>query len=137
MYIIEHGYLGLMWTGQNINNLKNNLGIKSHNKYVSKLLNPNNNHGNKHFWSYIKSKKKNQSGMPSLELHHQTFSDSQSKANILNDQFSSVFTTSSPDDCARSLDGVPYPTVPPIDVDVDGVTRLLHNLQPHKAPSPA
>jgi len=71
-------------------------------------------------------KEQEEIGIPSLELHHQTFSDSQSKANILNDQFSS-------DDHVKDLDGVPYPNLPSIDVDVDGVTCKL---QPHKAPGP-
>jgi len=52
--------------------------------------------------------------------------------NILYDQFASVFTTNSVSNCVVNLDGQPYPALPPIQVDVEGVINLLHN-QPHKA----
>ena len=42
------------------------------------------------------------------------------------------FTTSSPTHCVTD----PCHTLPPVDVDVKGVTRLLCNLQLHKAPGP-
>ena len=57
-----------------------------------------------------------------------------SKANILNNQFSSVFTTD--DDCSIMFDGHPYPNIPTIQIDTLGVTSLLCNLGPHKAPGP-
>ena len=109
---------------------------KAHDKYISDLLSPNHEHGNKRFWSYIKTKRKDQCSVPSLEVNHQTISDSQSKANILNDQFTSVFTTDSTTNRVANLVGQPYPTIPSVQVNVNGIINLLRNLKPHKAPGP-
>ena len=35
-----------------------------------------------------------------------------------------------------ALDGHPHPDMPPIHIDIAGVTTLLHNLDSHKAPGP-
>ena len=62
-------------------------------------------------------------------------SDSTSKANILNDQFVSVFTkedTSSLPDKGPS----PYPSMPNIKVNWKGVHKLLKRLKPFKATGP-
>ena len=45
-----------------------------------------------------------------------------------------VFTTD--DDCSTMFDGHPYPDIPTIQIDTLGVTSLLSNLDPHKAPGP-
>ena len=107
---------------------------KAHDTYVADLLTSNNGHINKRFWTYIKGKRNEQCGVPSLVKNHHTFSDNTSKANILNNQFSSVFTTD--DDCSTMFDGHPYPAIPTIQIDTLGVTSLLSNLDPHKAPGP-
>ena len=46
----------------------------------------------KNFWSFIKSKRCDNSSMAPLMKNGILHSDSESKANILNDQFTSVFT---------------------------------------------
>ena len=66
--------------------------------------------------------------------NHQTFSDNVSKANILNNQFSSLFTTDN--DCSSVLEGHSYPDISAIQIDTQGVINLLHNLDPHKASGP-
>lgn len=56
---------------------------------------------------------------------------------ILNKQFSSVFTIdNSNTSFLFALDGHPHPDVPPIHIDIAGVTTLLHNLDLHKVPGP-
>ena len=65
----------------------------------------------------------------------QTFSDNVSKANVLNNQFSSVFTTDN--DCSSVLEGHSYPDISAIQIDTQGVINLLHNMNLHKAPGPA
>ena len=107
---------------------------KAHDRYVADLLSPNSGHANKHFWTYIKGKRNEQCGVPSLVKNHQTFSDNVSKANILNNQFSSVFTTDN--DCSSICDGHPYSDIPAIQIDTQGIINLLHNLDLHKAPGP-
>ena len=107
---------------------------KAHDRYVADLLSSDNGYTNKRFWSYIKGKRNKQGGVPSLTKNHQTFSDNVSKANILNNQFSSVFTTDN--DCSSVLEGRSYPDISAIQIDTQGVVNILHNLDPHKAPGP-
>jgi hypothetical protein len=45
------------------------------------------------FWNYIKNKKKDRCRVATLKRNGLTFSDSRTKSNILNSQFSSVFTS--------------------------------------------
>jgi len=62
-------------------------------------------------------------------------SDPLDKANILNQQYQSVFTqedtTSIP-----TLDGNPSPTMPDIEVTTEGILSLLKRLNPNKATGP-
>jgi len=61
-----------------------------HNNYLANTL--NNHSGSKHLWSYIKSKKKYQTGVAPIRYNDQVYTNDQDKANILNQYFSSVFT---------------------------------------------
>ena len=58
---------------------------KTHNNYLADSL--NNFGGSKHLWSYIKSKKKDQTGIGSLHHNDEVYTDDQEKANILNQYF--------------------------------------------------
>ena len=61
------------------------------------------------------------------------------KAEILNKQFSSVFTTDSPDDfpdLKTWQKESSYPAIPDIKVSVEGVHKLLMEQNPHKAMGP-
>ena len=61
-------------------------------------------------------------------------SDNHSKANILNDQFKSVFTNE--DDTLPTLGPSNYPTIPDIQISQEGIIKLLQNIKTHKAPGP-
>ena len=99
---------------------------------MADLLTPNNDHTNKRFWTYIKEKETSNAELrTSFVKNHHTFSDNISKANILNNQFSPVFTMD--DDCSTMFDGHPYPDIPAIQINT---LRVLHDLDPHKAPDP-
>ena len=85
------------------------------------------------FWSYIKSKGQEFSGVAPLKNKAGFIqSDNLSKANILNDQFHSVFTnedhTHFPDKGPS-----PYPTMKNINISTKGVYKLLKTQHPHKA----
>jgi hypothetical protein len=57
------------------------------------------------------------------------------KANILNEQFKSVFTTESIDNIPNK--GVsPHPDIPPLTITTPGIRKLLDNINPHKASGP-
>jgi hypothetical protein len=87
-------------------------------------------------WSYIKSKGQEFIGVAPLK-NQQGFlkSDNQSKANILNEQFKSVFTnenhTNFPDKGPSS-----FPSMTNINITEHGVYKLLTNQKPHKATGP-
>jgi len=62
--------------------------------------------------------------------------DTKVKAGILNEQFASVFTSEPDDSPATHLEGGPFPNISPVVFTVTGITKLLQNLQTHKATGP-
>ena len=90
----------------------------------------------KHFWSYVKAKKQESTGVAPLKnedgfIH----SNSQSKAEILNAQFQSVYTKedlSSMPDKGPS----PYPSMDSILFNAKGVHKQLSQLNSRKATGP-
>lgn len=87
----------------------------------------------KRFWAAIKSKKKESTGMAPLKnkdgFQH---SDTTSKAEILNEQFQSVYTkenTSTMPDKGQNK----YPSMKDNVVNTKGVFKLLKVINPHKA----
>ena len=89
----------------------------------------------KRFWNFIKSCKKDSTGVAPLKKEGLTFFDSVNKANIMGDQFSSVFTqeeVSELPDLRQSR----TPSAPPIKVNTKGVLKLLKDIKPHKATGP-
>jgi hypothetical protein len=89
----------------------------------------------KTFWGYIKSLKKDASGIAPLKQDGVLISDAKGKADILNKQYASVFTeedtTSIPD-----LGPCPYPKMPTPVIQQIGVQKLLCNLNTNKAAGP-
>ena len=88
----------------------------------------------KRFWSFIKSKKCDNSGVAPLKRDGVAHSDSQVKANILNDQFSSVFTKEDTP-TIPSLGHSTHPDLARITVSEEGVQKLL-DLKIHSAAGP-
>jgi hypothetical protein len=90
----------------------------------------------KRFWSFIKSRGQEASGVPPLKNKSGFLkSDTPSKAEILNDQFKSVFT----DEDLTSMPNKgpsPFQPMPDIIVEQKGVTKLLKNLKTEKATGP-
>ena len=80
--------------------------------------------------SYIKSKRNDQCGIhiPTLEKGEKIYTDNLDKANILNEHFSSVFTIdNSPANNIPPLEGTPFPDIPPLHIEADGIKPLLCN----------
>ena len=105
------------------------------NNYISSLVDPNSNKVTKRLWSYIKSKRHENTGIGPLTFQGTTYTDSKDKANVMADYFSSVFTS---DDTTLlpEVNDTPLPGILPITVHVEGVAQLLTNIQPHKASGP-
>ena len=88
----------------------------------------------KKFWSYIKSLRVNTVGIPTLKKDGKLESENNLKAKILNDQFKSVFTQENPE--LPSVPDLSNPIMPDIKVSVEGVTKLLRDINPNKASGP-
>ena len=89
----------------------------------------------KPFWRYIKSRRQDNVGVSPLKKGPSLFSDSLSKAQILLEQFCSVFTR---DDDAPppEMKSPSSPTLNDLTIDVNGVAKLLRNINTSKAPGP-
>ena len=85
--------------------------------------------------SKLKKKRRDQVSIPSLEANGIIASDPQEKAELINQQFTSVFThenTSTLPDLGTS----PFNTIEVDNIYVDGVAKFLADLQGHKAHGP-
>jgi hypothetical protein len=89
----------------------------------------------KRFWSYIKNLRKEAAGVAPLKVNGQLISDTPGKADALNKQFQSVFTNEPAGDIPDKGPS-PHPTLSDITVTTSGISKLLHNLNPHKAAGP-
>ena len=97
------------------------------------------NKDTKPFWRYVKSQRQDNCGVAPLKspTSGELFSDSLSKAKILNKQFCSVFTSDQEDPYSDStLHGPPLPSIDTISFEVKGVEKLLNNLNPKKSQWP-
>ena len=63
---------------------------KAHDNYVQDIIIIDKN--NKKFWSYVKSQRKENTGIADLINNNKTISDPKGKANLFNEQFSNVFS---------------------------------------------
>ncbi len=91
---------------------------------------------NKPFWSYIKSQRQDTQGVSPLRKRGQLHSDAPTKANILSEQFKSVFTKDDPHTSTKQLPGAGFPHIPPLAVEQHGIEKLLRALNPKKASGP-
>ena len=71
-------------------------------------------------------------GIAPLEDGGHPHTDSQSNADILNNQFTSVFNIEDPN-IIPVPSGPPYPFMPDFVDNVCGMQKLLHNVKPNKA----
>ena len=65
---------------------------RAYNNYVMGLVDDSNN-VSKRMWTYVKSKRTNHCGVAPLKQNDETFNDPRDKAKILNNYFTSVFTS--------------------------------------------
>ena len=97
----------------------------------------------KRFWRFIKHQKQETQGVWPLKKDGKLVADPSEKANILNTQFQSVFSTSNPLSlkalCTSATnfikpDGTPNetPQMTPINITEEGVRRRLKGLNAHK-----
>ena len=111
---------------------------KAYWEYVENTITEENSH-NKKLWTFIKHRKTDSIDIAPLKENGILKDTPKEKAEILNNQFSSVFTTDNPadfPDLSRWQQDPECPEIAAIKIIVDGVTKLLTNLNQHKAMGP-
>jgi hypothetical protein len=99
------------------------------------MLEDDNTNNPKRFWSFIKSKRAESTGVVPLRKEEILCSNSNAKANISNDHFTSVFSYQLPGEVPTK--GVsPHSAIPDINITAPGVLKLLRNINPNKATGP-
>ena len=91
---------------------------------------------NKNLWKFIKSRKQDTTGTAPLIDQGITYSNDEDKANILNRQFCSVFTSENNNIPPTPVPNVKVPIMPDIVITERGVEKLLSELNPQKAAGP-
>ena len=100
------------------------------NNAVQEGLDKNNS---KPFWNYVKSKKRDNIGTAPLKSKGSLVTDSKSKAEILINQFASVFTRHT----IPTSDSAPkFNSIEDLEISTPGVEKLLSNINPSKSPGP-
>ena len=79
---------------------------------------------NKNFWKYIKSRRKDNIGVAGIQENGVLHQDSETKANLLNKQFQSVFTKEDPKEKLPTLPQSNYPSI----INIEGIEKLLKNI---------
>ena len=112
-------------------------GIRQeHDKYLQDIITGDMKENSKRFWTYIKHKKQDSNGISSLKkADGLLYSDSPTQAEILNQQFHSVYTKENTTNIP-SKGPSPHTSMPSIRVSVNGVRKLLRGLKIHKATGP-
>ena len=84
---------------------------------------------------YIKNTRKDNTGVSPLRKDGILIDDTKQKAEILNEQYHSVFTV---DDIGEKIPTLSdnYPNMPHINIKTEGVEKLLKNMDPSKATGP-
>ena len=103
------------------------------NDTIQKGLDDNNT---KPFWRYVKSRRQDSVGVAPLKEMGQLLNDSKDKAQILVDQFKSVFTQHKNDSFLPEVKKKAKTPIPPIRITTQGVEKLLNNINTSKATGP-
>ena len=93
----------------------------------------------KKLWTFIKHRKTDSIDIAQLKENGLLKDTSREKAEILNTQFSSIFTTDDPSDFPDQTPwhkDLRHPEITDIQISEDGVEKLLKDLNPHKAMGP-
>ncbi|XP_072020312.1 uncharacterized protein [Amphiura filiformis] len=107
----------------------------TYNQYVYDIVCSAPGSSNKKLGALVKSKRCNQMGVAPLKDGGYLHADPKVKANILNKQFTSVFSVDN-SSALPELGPRQNPPMSNITVDLNGVIKLLKNLKPHTASGP-
>ena len=109
---------------------------RSYNNYMSNIIHDSYaNSKKKKLFSYIKSLRKDYCGVPTLQKDGLSYDGNQAKADILNQYFSSVFS-SHDQHLPPDMDPSPYPSLLNIEITCEGIKKLLDDVDPSKSHGP-
>ena len=108
---------------------------QTHERYLNSIFEDDKT--NKKLWSYIKSRKQQNFGIPDLKDKNQIpTSDCKKKANLIREHLDTVFSNPLPQIQANFDKNQSLPTIKPIRVMAPGIQKLLLNLDLNKAVGP-
>ena len=108
---------------------------QSHRTYISEIVAVSLNDSPKSFWSYIRALHREETGIPAIRTSSGLPATSDcAKANVLNEQFQSVFTDEDMQNLPSSKKLFSYMTE--INLDIDGIIKQLQKINPNKANGP-
>ena len=90
----------------------------------------------KRFWNYIKSLRKDIAGVAPFKENGRRFNAPRDKTEILSRQYLSMYTKENQDSPVPEPKGEPYPQMEDLLVSEEGLEKLLHRSNPHKASGP-
>ena len=109
----------------------------AYNSNIKNIISPDSTSNPKRFWGFIKGMRTDATGVaPLKDSIGLTHLDSNKKANILYEQFSSVFNKDESIDTIHGKGPSPYMDMPHISVGREGRRKLLSNPQIHQATGP-
>ena len=102
------------------------------------MLDPEKDNNSKKFWKYIKSRKQDTMGIGTLENNGVLAETVEQKAEMLSNQFTSVFTTENTTNMPSK--GIspfkPFKPMKDIKISEKGVEKAINRLNPSKATGP-
>ncbi len=109
---------------------------KSPGTYIHGILQDSlDNSNTKPFWKFVKVQKQDNVGVTPMKVDGYLHTDSKDRANILNEQFKSVFTKNNQTITPRFI-GPRFPPIQHLTITVKGVEKLLSNIKVNKASGP-
>ena len=120
---------------KDIRSLIRNKLHKNYWDYLNNMLDPEKDNNSKKFWKYIKSRKQDTMGIGTLKNNGVLAETAEQKAEMLNSQFTSVFTTENTTNMP-SKGNSPVKPMKDIKISEKGVEKELNRLNPCKATGP-
>ena len=110
---------------------------KAYSTYIHDIISPKQKSNPRKFWSFTKNKRCENGGVvPLRNTDGLTYSYNKMKANILNNQFSSVFNNKEDKSTIKEMKTNPYQEMKNITISENGIHKLLSHLNIHKASGP-
>ena len=111
--------------------------IKSHDEYIKGILDADGKDNGSKFkiskkcWSYVRTKRRDTTGIPVLKVDGKEITAGREKAEALSKQYDCIFTNEDVTNIPCLLTP-PAPRIMELTLDVNGVQKLLKNLDPKK-----